>query len=230
MSLWDKGVFSFADSGRRILSVKFRVYLLLLMSVSIPVFGGNTADAVIAEAESLLGTPYRYGGTTPAGFDCSGFITYLYKKYVPGLPRVSRDMASFGLKIRKKDLMPGDLVFFATGRAADVITHVALYAGDGVIIHSVSAGPETGVIATDINTLYWKRRYAGAVRILRQTERKDDNSRPSPPAAGEDTEKNIPEVEKEKSPWNSFDGYIEGDFNLYLEKERDAFEEWKKNN
>lgn len=99
-------------SGLKKAAFTFIMILTLLFSV----YAQDTASDVINRALSLKGTGYRFGGTTPAGFDCSGFITYLYKPYVPDLPRVSREMARFGERVGKGDLLPGDLVFFATGR------------------------------------------------------------------------------------------------------------------
>ncbi len=189
--------------------------LWILILCVFPLFAENTGSGIIKKAESLIGTPYRYGGTTPEGFDCSGFITYLYKKCVPSLPRISRDMARSGRRISRSQLAPGDLVFFATGTSRNVITHVALFIGNNFIIHAVSGGPETGVIKTNLNTRYWSRRYAGAARVLRKPL-------PAVPLASKK-----PEV---KSPWNTFNGFLEGDFNLYRKNEQDAFEKWKKDN
>ncbi len=189
----------------------------------------DVREAVVRKAVSLEGTRYRYGGTTPSGFDCSGFITYLLKKYVPNLPRISRDMARFGERISLSEIRPGDLLFFATGRDGGTITHVALFIGKNAVIHSVSAGPQRGVIITSLDTAYWKRRLRSAVRVL-----------PAAPLlkggkGGTEEEKmaSEPDIDvpaPEKSPWNTFDGVIEGDFKLWLEKDQNAFDEWKKNN
>ncbi len=180
-----------------------------------PLAAAGSTSGILQKAENLLGTPYRYGGTTPAGFDCSGFITYLYKPFVPQLPRISRDMARYGRHVSRSQLRPGDLVFFATGKSRNVITHVALYLGNNTIIHAVSGGPERGVIITSLDTRYWRKRYAGAVRVLVKTLPSVPKVQTPPPAS---------------SPWNSFDGILEGDFNLYEKNEQSTFEKWKAEN
>ncbi len=76
------------------------------------IYSESVSDSIISKARTLIGTPYRMGGISPSGFDCSGFISYLYKPHVPGLPRVSRDMAKTGSPVSRKGLIPGDLIFF----------------------------------------------------------------------------------------------------------------------
>ena len=102
-----------------------------------PVFNPSGSDnslieSIFAEAEKYIGTPYRYGGTTPAGFDCSGYVQYVFKNNGINLKRTSRDQyASNGVSISKSELKRGDLVFFGTnGR----VGHVGIYAGDGKMI------------------------------------------------------------------------------------------------
>ncbi len=206
----------------------------IVFIIAFPLYAVDVVPDIVSRAKTLIGTPYRYGGTTPAGFDCSGFITYLFKKYVPGLPRISRDMARYGRTVMHSNLEPGDLVFFATGKSRTVITHVALYIGKDTIIHAVSGGPETGVIITNLNTRYWKKRYRKAVRVLSGIE---TTSKTVLPSSGEKREKDQKKfaVKKEapsvsSSPWNTFDGVLEGDFNLYQQKEQNAFDAWKKTN
>ena len=99
--------------------------IFLPVLIFLTVFGVFALDIhkeIIQPGQALVGSSYRMGGTTPSGFDCSGFITYLYKKYVPGLPRVSRNMAGFGTPVRRNSLIPGDLLFFATGSSSGNIT------------------------------------------------------------------------------------------------------------
>ncbi len=207
-------------------------FCIVLFSFLHPLYAAeNIRESVVNKALALEGTSYQYGGTTPSGFDCSGFITYLLKEYVPSLPRISRDMARYGRKVPMSEILPGDLVFFATGRDGGTITHVALYIGNHAVIHSVSAGPQRGVIITSLDTTYWKRRLKVSVRVLPGTSQVQ--SVDSPGGTEEQKSAAVPIIEvpdPEKSPWNTFNGVIEGDFNLYLEKDKNAFEEWKKNN
>ncbi|MDO4640138.1 MAG: C40 family peptidase [Neisseria sp.] len=94
---------------------------------------------LILQSMDLVGTPYRWGGTTDTGFDCSGMIQYLYKNALNvNLPRTSRQMAEASRSINPSKLKSGDLVFFNTsGRG---ISHVGLYIGNGEFIHAPSTG------------------------------------------------------------------------------------------
>ena len=121
------------------------------------------AAKILLDAEKFLGLPYIYGGSTPKGFDCSGFTKYIFGMSGITLNRVSRDQfAKDGVKIAKSDLQPGDLVFFGeNGR----VGHVGIYAGNGKMIHS----PRTGksICYTSIESNYYTTRYIGAKRVLK---------------------------------------------------------------
>ena len=115
---------------------------------------GSTAAAgaarrVVPDAERYLGVPYVYGGSTPKGFDCSGLVQYVYGQEGVKLPRTSRQMAGSGIAIdpSPKAMAVGDLLLFADGGQ---ISHVAIYAGSGRIIHSSSSGH--GVRYDDLST------------------------------------------------------------------------------
>jgi cell wall-associated NlpC family hydrolase len=102
---------------------------------------GASAARVIPTAERYLGTPYRYGGTSPVtGFDCSGFVQYVFARNAVKLPRTSRQQAKVGVAMprRFKSLSAGDLVMFA--EPGEPISHVAIYAGHNRIIHATSSG------------------------------------------------------------------------------------------
>lgn len=122
----------------------------------------RTSDLVVT-AMGFLGVPYRRGGNSAeTGFDCSGFVRAMYEKTAGLLlPRRADQQAAFAEKIDKKDLQPGDLVFFNTMRRA--FSHVGIYVGDGKFIHSPRSGSEVRV--DDMQQSYWKRRFDGARRV-----------------------------------------------------------------
>lgn len=118
---------------------------------------------LINEAHKWIGTPYRYGGTTRSGVDCSGLVMELYRSvYDIKLPRSSAAQQEFCVGIAYKDLEPGDLVFFATGRR-NVVSHVGLYIGDGRMIH---ASASRGVMVSGLEEAYFKRNYHSGGRVV----------------------------------------------------------------
>lgn len=120
-----------------------------------PISTVSKAQLVITEAKKYIGSPYLWGGNTPAGFDCSGFSKYVFEKVGISLPRTAATQFS-GLKTVSTP-SPGDLVFFET--YAPGPTHLGIYIGDNKFIH---AGSSTGVTISDMNNPYWKPRYLGA--------------------------------------------------------------------
>jgi hypothetical protein len=279
----------------------FYVFIIIIVS---GLFSLDIYKEIIQPGQNLVGTSYRNGGTSSAGFDCSGFVTYLYKKHVPALPRVSRNMAGFGDPVKRDSIKPGDLIFFATGSSSG-ITHVAIYIGQNSIIHAISNGPNRGVTITSLSARYWKSRYHSAARIVSATVAESlipDNSDTAdtdnikstvenvqfsrgkysgevlngePDGKGvlvmnngdkyegefsagtfegqgkytwtngksysgefhngeiadaASTQKDENYLLKKDSPWETWDGVVEGDFNLWLQQDQNAFEEWKKNN
>lgn len=121
----------------------------------------GTARAVVERARALAGTAYQAGGASPAGFDCSGLVQYLYRLVGVGLPRTAADQFDVGRAIDERRLAPGDLVFFRT--AGRRVTHVGVVVGDGTFIHAPNARSR---VRTDrLDAPYWRQRYAGARRI-----------------------------------------------------------------
>ena len=118
---------------------------------------------VTERAVSFLGTPYRYGGTTPKGFDCSGFIQYVYKISINiGLPRLAREQARTGKSVSAKELRPADIVHFKIkGQRSP---HVGIYLGKGNFIHAPSSGGRVNI--QNIHSKYWRKLYRGARRII----------------------------------------------------------------
>lgn len=120
------------------------------------------AEGLLAKAKTLIGTPYRFGGNTPSGFDCSGFMQYVFKNAGISLPRSSREMALVGSHVSREALQIGDMVFFA--HSGKNISHVGMYVGDNKFIHSPSSGKTVEITSMDAN--YWKSRYITARRVL----------------------------------------------------------------
>jgi len=123
-------------------------------------------ERLLDVAISYEGTPYRLGGTTRRGMDCSGFVYRSFQEALGvAVPRTSESMFLWSERIALELIQPGDLVFFRTTGTAR-ITHVGIYTGGGSFIHSASQGRVTGVIFSNLSEPYWARTYAGAGRAL----------------------------------------------------------------
>lgn len=124
-------------------------------------------DSLLVRGFSLIGTPYRFGGSsTSTGFDCSGFIGYLFREEAGiKLPRSTREMINLPApKVARHDLQPGDLIFFATsGRGR--VDHAGIYIGDDEFIHSASRR-SGGVRVDKLSSGYWNSRYLMAKRVI----------------------------------------------------------------
>lgn len=121
-------------------------------------------EQVVHTAYSQLGLSYLLGGTTPQeGFDCSGFMRWVFSMVDVKLPRTSRDQFAMGTAVDKANLIPGDLVFFRNGRH---IGHVGLYVGSDYFIHSPNKRSE--IMISKLGSAGWANKYAGARRIVPQ--------------------------------------------------------------
>ena len=113
-------------------------------------------------AMSLLTVNYKYGGVTPDGCDCSGYVNYVFKEaWGQKLPRTAADISKFGKKVDNETLQQGDLVFYNTMRRP--YSHVGIYIGDNQFVHSPSKGKKVRV--EDMSQPYWQARFNGARRI-----------------------------------------------------------------
>ncbi len=111
-------------------------------------------------ATGLIGSPYRYGGKSPAGFDCSGLVYFSYAQIGVSLPRTSRDQYKYATPISLKRAQAGDLLFFQQGPR---ISHVAIYLGDGRFVHAPSTGGRVSIANLDDG--HYRRIFVGAGRI-----------------------------------------------------------------
>ncbi|CAB5650587.1 C40 family peptidase [Comamonas aquatica] len=123
----------------------------------------SNTSSLINTAMGMIGIPYRFGGTSAeTGFDCSGFVRAIYQDTVGHLlPRRADEQAKATQKIDKKELRPGDLVFFNTMRRT--FSHVGIYVGEGKFIHSPRKGKSVRV--ESMNDSYWAKRFNGARRV-----------------------------------------------------------------
>ena len=124
------------------------------------------ASHVLATADQYVGVPYVWGGSTPSGFDCSGFTRYVFAKQGIGLPRTSREQAHSGraVPVDFGEMIPGDIMLFA--EEGEAISHVAIYVGSGRIIHSSSAMGGVRYLDLDGDRAGWYLQNLVAVRRL----------------------------------------------------------------
>ncbi|KGK86650.1 hydrolase [Desulfosporosinus sp. HMP52] len=122
----------------------------------------SKADSILSTAKQYIGVKYQWGGTSPStGFDCSGFVYYVFKQNGITLPRVSRDQYTVGSYVSFENLRPGDLVFFSFA-GNGVVDHDGIYVGNGQFINASSS---KGVTIYTIGP-YWKSVYVGARRVI----------------------------------------------------------------
>lgn len=118
-------------------------------------------DKIIAEGKKYIGTKYKAGGTSPKGFDCSGFVGYTVKRSTGiSLPRTAAQMFKTGSFVSKNNLKKGDLVFFSTTKKG--ASHTGIYVGDNNFIHASSS---KGVKIDSLGSSYWKNKFLGGKRI-----------------------------------------------------------------
>lgn len=138
-------------------------------SVKVAQMSPRQSSDVLSRAVNVLGTPYRWGGSSPSkGFDCSGLVKYAFNDIDEvDLPRTSNAMASgHGLKVEREDLKPGDLLFFNIKSRR--VNHVAIYLGNDRFIHAPRRGKN--VTIDTLNKPYWQKHYVVAKRVLPQQQ------------------------------------------------------------
>ncbi|VVN97577.1 C40 family peptidase [Pseudomonas fluorescens] len=146
-------------------AIKRSTYLSKADNILVPPMPAKQSSNVLARAVNVLGTPYRWGGSSPSkGFDCSGLVKYAFTDVAAvDLPRTSNAMASgHGQKVDRKDLKPGDLIFFNIKSRR--VNHVAIYLGNDRFIHAPRRGKSVSI--DTLKKPYWQSHYVVAKRVL----------------------------------------------------------------
>ena len=129
---------------------------------TVTVTGRNAGYLAASLAREQVGVPYRYGGSSPSGFDCSGLVQYVYGKLGVSLPRKSRDIAGVGHQVSVHALLPGDLVFFRiNGRR---VSHVGIYIGNSEFVHATKSGHP--VRTDNMTNPWWRKRFVVGRRLF----------------------------------------------------------------
>lgn len=153
------------------------VLLLVLLAITGCSSSKNLSDKttqakrvqLVEYAHNYLGKPYKYGGTTPNGFDCSGFCYFIFKRFGYDLPRSSSELGTIGNQIKRKELQPGDLVFFKGSNAlSKSIGHVGIVTRvDKKRFYFIHAATSEGITISSINQKYYHDRYLQARSIFK---------------------------------------------------------------
>jgi peptidoglycan DL-endopeptidase LytE len=132
---------------------------------------------LVKVAKSFMGAPYRYGGDSVRGLDCSAFVKKIYDIFDVQLPRSARDQFKVGPKIAREELTVGDLVFFRTKRYVKYPTHVGIYIGDGNFIHSSSAHYKMGVKIDSLQSDFYYKTFLGGTRVKKSPDEGTDTTK-----------------------------------------------------
>ncbi len=137
---------------------------------------------LVKVAKSFMGAPYKYGGNTLRGLDCSAYVKKIYEIFDVQLPRSAREQYHVGTRIGRDELAVGDLVFFKTRRYAKYPTHVGIFIGDGNFIHASSGKGRLGVKIDSLSSDYYSGAYIGATRIKGNSDNVSQGSGKTPGA------------------------------------------------
>ncbi len=153
-----RGVRKSRGEGKRAGQIYFAAIFLLLaaLPVQIPAWQTSERIQIVEIAKKHIGVPYRRGGSSPAGFDCSGFTSYVYRQVGLRLPRTSREQYRQLNPVKKPQ--KGDLLFFRTNNRS--VSHVGIYIGNFTFIHAPNNGKSVRI--DDMRNPYWRRVYVGS--------------------------------------------------------------------
>ncbi len=159
--------FTFLFASNSFAKVSYESYCIDRYSDSIPKKSNPKVDAIISFSKNFLGVPYRYGGTTPSGFDCSGFINYIFGNFGFSLVRTSYGLAEIGETIALSEIQPGDLMFFKGSNVNSTsVGHVAMVIDvtpkEIKFIHSANGGVQ---ITNFKSSKYYIQRYVKTKRL-----------------------------------------------------------------
>ncbi|MFT4414447.1 C40 family peptidase [Fredinandcohnia humi] len=146
---------------KKILSLFAAITITTVLVGNHSASAAGQGEAVVEIGKQYIGVPYQFGGTTPSGFDCSGFLGYVFDRLNVSLPRTAADQFASGESVEKHNLAVGDLVFFTTYKPG--ASHAGIYVGNDRFVH---ASTSDGVTISSLNEPYWKPRYLGAKRYL----------------------------------------------------------------
>lgn len=133
--------------------------------MSVKTEAASIGESIVQYGQKFMGVPYVWGGTTPGGFDCSGFTQYIYENEADiSIPRTTDQQYQMGTSVAKKDLQPGDLIFYANTYKKG-ISHVGVYAGDNMVLNATTS---KGVALVSMDNPYWGPKYAGAKRVIQE--------------------------------------------------------------
>ncbi len=123
-------------------------------------------ENMLKNAKKHLGEDYVWGGTNPGGFDCSGYMQYIYKKEGVSIPRTANQQSKVGKEVSRFELKKGDLLFFLTDKSRNIpVTHVGMYLGDDKFIHAASK--KKGIIISSFSKSRYSRLFVKATRIIK---------------------------------------------------------------
>ena len=143
------------------------VVLLLMNSCSNNMSKKEKTAVVIAKARSYTGTPYKWGGTTSKGMDCSGLLLTSFSAIEFSIPRTSAEQRKIGNRVGKSEIKKGDLVFFATTKKKRKVTHVGLVTEvQGKNVTFIHSSTSKGVTESNLDNAYWAKRFRQARRVL----------------------------------------------------------------